>query len=104
MNTFAITFKTDNPEVLEASLVALAEFYGGYKPNLIDPQWTRQPDQPDEPLLIANPQSRDDFVRECILKEFKQRIVAHSFAKATANMGVQVQAGLQQLAEGVTVE
>ena len=103
MTEFNITFKTTNPQILEASLAALAELYGGYRPTIIDPNWTRQPGQPDEPTLIDNPQSRDEFVRESIFMELKDRVVRHSSTKAAAGVNAAAQASLQEAADSVTV-
>lgn len=104
MTEFTITFKTNHPQILEASLAALAEIYGGYRPTIIDPNWTRKPGEPDEPALIDNPQSRDEFVRESIFMELKDRVVRHNSTKAAAGATSAAAVSIQQAADAVTVE
>lgn len=103
MNEFTITFIANNPEILEASLIALAELYGGYRPTIIDPNWTRKPGAPDEPALIANPESRDDFVRRSIFMELKDRVVVHNSAKAAQGMTAAAATRIQAAADTMSV-
>ncbi len=104
MTEFTITFKTNNPQILEASLAALAEIYGGYRPTIIDPNWTRKPGEPDEPALIENPQSRDEFVRESIFIELKDRVVRHNSTKAASGMAAAAATRIQEAADSMSVE
>lgn len=82
MPEFVLKFSTPSQEAFDAALNGLTEFYGGYRENVVDPSWQRQEGQPDIPVIIPNPVSKEDFLRGKIMEELSSRVVSHNAKKA----------------------
>lgn len=102
MPKFTIEF-TAPEEIIASAVSALAELYGGYRATIIDPTWRREEGKPDEPPLIENPESIEDFVRRNLADEIKRRVVAHNAAKAAAGMNAEAATLIQKAADSVQV-